>query len=473
MVKFQKKYFHYLFILLITVLLGLYSYSNNLHLIESLPISYYDEYYWTTGSYYFDLLIRSDLKHPAWSADEMFISPHFAHYYYGFLIYIRYFFKDLFVDKPPYISFLIENGLCDKKDSYILYEMSIRQIKHCPYELKTDMIGGRSYYMKELGDYGKKFVELIYYLRHANSIVLTIFVMLFFIVLVRLTNNMSLSLLLPFLLSSNKLILQNTLTVYSELIYICAYLVGTYSLICLIDIKNSPFLKKKPPRYYLYLFIFCLSSSIALSTKLTGIILLVQFSIIYIYYLIKSQRSTLFIFLLTEILIVLLSINIVFNIINISPKGSSPFYSLTKFYSYRKNSLHDQLVEYPEDKLNNGIHRLKKVFDNFYFSGGTTYHNQYIFFNFDTTKYPLIQKVNFFLFLVGLYSTYLKKRSVLYLFIILLSIMLIYLALDWGRYYIQLVPYFIFFQVSGLLSLAHIVNYYLKIYSDRAFKAAK
>ncbi len=136
-------------------------------------------------------------------------------------------------------------------------------------------------------------------------------------------------------------------------------------------------------------------------------------------------------------------------------------------YIYRGQTLKLQQSQFHEAYMPSIGKRITKLYSH-YFVGGE--------FSKVNINIPIVDQgvVWLVLFVLGIFSllkrrTKKERRTVLFIplvFVIVLFITLIYLSLDWSRYYIHLSAFFIYFEVLGIVfTLKFIRMIYQKIVS--------
>lgn len=123
---------------------------------------------------------------------------------------------------------------------------------------------------------------------------------------------------------------------------------------------------------------------------------------------------------------------------------------------------------YPESFLSSKSERISKIVENFYFGEKMKDYNRLVFVeknsNFSLWYIHLI-----YFSLIGYirlaYGTYKRNRYeavLLSAFLIIIVIMSYYLLLDWGRYYVHLILFFLLFQFIGISSIFDGIIFYYR-----------
>ncbi len=442
---FKTLIFPYLFFL---VLVYSYGYFNKL-----LPVSYWDEVYWVDRSNFFVYFINGDFGNEVWKNYKSFDQPKLAEYAFGAWLYPIYLLNKAKDSKPiDYNQFLIKNGFYFIQEDYDSAPLEYKSIYNF---VKYDgaMIGYLEDWVAKYGIESRKTVNLILYARILNVFLLSGAVIIAYFLALKF-KGFIFSIIFSILYGYNSLIIETGLKAYSEALFLLTFNASLYFMVLYFE-KN---------RNILYLILFSLFSSLCMSTKLNGSFMFIIFTFVntLILILFKEKKVS---NILWNIFSLFLGLVI---FVGLNPfTYSNPFKNIKYMFEHRNSTAIYERIYNPEASIERGK-SIKKIFENFYFSGYTKIFNGIKIFN----RLNLIKNYGvylFLLFLLGMIYTiklvlqkYVMAIIIITSFLIILLFMNYYLILDWMRYYVHLSFFFTLFQLSGLFFLLKYILKYMK-----------
>jgi len=390
--------------------------------LKTLSVSFYDEFLWTGRSYFFEYYIKGDFKNKIWQSYESYDQPKLTEYAYGAWLYPTYLKEKRNEKSLDYKNFLIKNGFGNVDDrGYNSLE---------------------EYFAKNNID-GTKAIKIINKARLLNVFLLAGSVVLVYLLILQNMNAVT-GIIFSGCYGLNYLIINTCLKAHSEALFLFTFNAAFLFM-------NLYFKKKKN----IYLILFSIFTGLCVSTKLNGIMLMIIFMILNIIIFGVIQKNKIKNILFKSILSLSICMA-VFWILN-PFVYSHPFKNTVYLFDWRmKTATTVQSNLSKENYLPNNLLRIKKIFENFYFSKQTTNFNGVKIIN--KLDLPKIYGITLFiLFIFGLVyclkMAWRKNTAAIIMcgsFFIILLMMSYYLILDWPRYYVQLVLFFAIFQLLGL-----------------------
>lgn len=428
------------------------SYSKNI------PVSYWDEIGWVGRSYFFDFFIHKKFDNRIWQSMRSYDQPKLTEYAYGAWLYPLYLKeKNDFLKPFDYTKFLIKNGFYEIDDRYMNNYVNFKKEFNI---IKFDerMYGSPEEWVKEYGNDALKPIALIYYTRVLNTFFLAGAVLFIYYLLLEY-KGLIFAIIVSILYGYNSLIISTGLKAHSEALFIFTFNAALLFMILY-------FTKNRKTRY---LLLFSLFSGFCMSTKINGLMLVIIFNVINIILILcnKKKKDMDFLVGLFPIIITI----IIF--ISLNPFVYTDTYNNLQFmFNYRMRIAKIQTIIFPEVSIPSGLSRVQKIFEKFYFS-----KNIFLFNGFFPIKQ--LQTVNnyggylFALFVLGLIDLFknfkktLFAKTILFSFFLVFGFMTYYLLLDWERYYIPLVLFFVLFQSFGIFFIS---KYIYKFFKRLIFK---
>src|SRR3989338_1992591 len=430
--------------LLLSVIL-IVTYSSQ---IKTIPVSNWDEISWIGSSYFFDFYIRGDFKNKIWGS-LAYDQPNLTKYAYGAWLYPLYLNEKHKNEKSfDFIRFLMKNGFYeidkDYKKIYAGYKEISDVVKFNNYDEGTP-----KYYVAKYGIKSLKPLTLIYYARILDILLLTAAVILAYFIALKYFGIIT-AIIFSFFYGFNYLVVHFGLKAQTESLFLFTFN-AAFLFMSLYFFKG---------RKISYLLLFSLFSGLCMSTKLNGIMFIFIFLIcnLLLFFIFKGKKSLDIFHGIVPILICL----IIF--ISLNPfTFPNPIKNIKSMFNYRMHTALKDAGLKPIYFLPDGKSRVKKIFEHFYLSEKSHY------FNDTLLSYKLSQSNNYrisliILFILGLfYSIKLafKKNlaAIIFLcsFFTIIAIMSCYLILDFKRYYIHLVLFFVLYQSLGIYLLLKIL----------------
>ena len=407
---------------------------------KSLPIRFWDEFLWVGRGYFFDEYLKGNFYDEKWQTHQSYDQPKVAEYYYGITLYAKY-----INDKKTSSVDSLYNFL----DKYSLIEDSNSKTK-IPYK-NTDS-GNLDYYYQKYGPKSIETINLILEARRYNTVVLTLTAILVYFLGLKIKNSVF-GILFSVVYGLNTLVVNTNLVAHSEVLFLLFFNASILTL--------SHLYSRKKVNKFLLLF-FAILSGFCMSTKLNGAMLLIIFLILQLYSLLASNKKSIFLIrkrIQQSIAVVLISF-LVFLILN--PFALlKPIENTQYMLSYRMLTANGQAANYADLALKNPLSRLVKIFENYYVLE-TKNFNQIILVQ-DQPISKLYFKSTLFLLILGLFSSVSfrsrhKRKNKYFIFIIsffiTMFVSILYIKIDWERYFVHLALFFLFFQTYGIYWLA-------------------
>jgi hypothetical protein len=448
--------------ILFTVLI--FNYSSYL---KTIPISFFDEMFWVGRSYFFEFYINRDFQNRIWQSYESYDQPKLTEYSYGAWLYPLYLKeKNKNEELFDYTRFLIKNGFYEIDESYMNNYTDYKRILNI-VKLDKENSGFLEVPKEYVARYGtmiSKPINLIYHARRLNMFLLAGAVIFAYFFILQLVG-IPIALLFSTFYGFNSLIIDNGLKAHSEALFLFTF--------------NAAFLFMSfyfaKGRKILYLLLFSLFAGLCMSTKLNGTMLVVIFFISNAILLFFSKQKR-----IEHILVGILPVVVGLVIfVSLNPfTFSNPIKNVQYMFDWRMKTATTQTARYKNSFLPNGVSRVKKIFNNFYYSKQVPFFNGIKIFG-QLGKLKNYGNYLFIFFTLGLfYSLKLAFNKnitaivIICSFITILIFMNYYLVLDWSRYYIHMSFFFIMFQSFGLYFLIKYVYKYLNLLAKRIINCA-
>ncbi|OGK48580.1 hypothetical protein A3A93_03885 [Candidatus Roizmanbacteria bacterium RIFCSPLOWO2_01_FULL_38_12] len=413
-----------------------------MYLNASQTFSYfYDEYEWVGRSYFFDLAINRDFDNKLFESVFSYDQPMLVYYIYGAVLYPGYIKEKKFKPNLTFEKYL---------HTYDLYQ---------DISMKTLSLRRLGYNFDEINSIKKdsacdrllcKSTILIDKARLINVFILAVATFIVFNLFQILLNNKILSIIGTLFWGTNFVIMRWSLQAQAEAIFLFLFNLGIL-FIFLIFYKN----KKRP----IYFLAFGLISALCFSTKIHGFLLVVFFTVIYVFDLYdKAGKKKLPKNILPELkqfLLVMFVFSITTLVLN-PYLWKNPVQRLGNLYSYRYNRALTHQTYYPASALQDAPSRLNAAMQHLFLEKNDGDYSR----NYHFGSIPAVIRV--ILFIIGLIfaiKASLKEKRVIYFFIITFISMIFiafYLMLDWDRYYnILIFPLVVFFLygIKGIYKL--------------------
>lgn len=426
---------------------------------QKIPISYWDEYEWVGRSYFFELFVKNDTKNPLWKGLYSYDQPMLTHYLQGAILYPLYKYqKKTKGETYGYVKFLVDNNFYEAEGlNYENYKSKVLgYIAWTPQDTGT-----AEELTLKFGDNFQKTIGLIFAARKANIFLLSGSVLLVYLITL-ISAGFSIALIITPFYGLNNLIINNGLVAHSEALFLALFNLGLLVLILI-------FAKETKYRNFL-LVIFPTIAGLCASTKLNGFMLLIFFDSFALFSLIPFFQKY---FVSKVNLLSILAVNIftLFIFVFLNPfLYENPLENTQFMFEWRRKMVLLQMGGWPETALPTFFDRIKQIYSNFF---AEETFNEYNTIPYPRPNYIFISYVLLFFFILGIFSTLLiiynrtaQGRAysvILLLFILTQLIMGFYLALNWQRYYVQLVFFIVFFQSIGVISFGTILKYFLNL----------
>lgn len=217
------------------------------------------------------------------------------------------------------------------------------------------------------------------------------------------------------------------------------------------------------------MLIFSLLVGLCISTKLNGIMLVAVYMVIHVSDCFYSKKRTIASVILYPLFVLGI---ILFTFCVLNPfVYRKPLEHIVYLFQYRIDEASAQSVLRWKAFLPTPLSRLIQIFRNFYDPASTMkFNGLYSLPSIIPPNHPVL----LLLFLNGIIYEIIRvykgnKTSFILLatFIVVLCSMSGYLVLNWERYYIHLVMFFVMYQSIGLFAFAHtIIGFYKKYFRN-------
>lgn len=455
--KLIKYFFIPLFLLII-----FFVFYNNVY--KKISITYYDEQAWISHGYFFELLINRDFNNPLW--EKRLQQPILTDYMYGAMIYSKYLQEKRSKTDRQYdlAEFLIDYGFYDnesipnQKDK--LYKDSLYDFPNwgpVDFEIQAETL------IKKYGHKFRKTIDLIFSERIINIYLLSFNVIIVYYISLFCFGSLP-SLLVSLLFGVNDFIVDTSLRAQTEGLFL--FLFNLDLLLLILALRN---------RKIIYFMLFAIITGLMIQTKLNGIIMLLIFNVLISVKIISDRflskkivNNKILLFLSVNILTFLVFINTNFFIIK------SPIKNMISYYQYKNIEAQQQADNYPINKLDSPIERVKMIYRNFLYNPHFMNVSDLLHKNINRITnnglYRLFFRITFLLGMGAVFLLFFKKKNsinklIFVVFLLTQIIMSLYLIMNWSRYYIQIALFFIIFSVLGLTSLINFIIFQIKKYA--------
>ncbi len=458
----------FLFLLFIIV----YSYY-----LPKIPIRFWDENAWIGRSYFFDLFVRRDFSNPLWQSYYSYDQPKLAEYLYGLALYPSYIKEKTKHKNYDFIEFLIDNNFYQVQSKfYENYKDSKKNFVVWGRRPFEDFDVNSEYLINKYGSNFQNTVNLIFQARKINILFLaTTVILIYFISL--LSSNPFIAFFTSIIYGFSNLIVAFGLRAQSDGIFVFFY---SLALLLLVLINK----KKKFRLRLLLITLFAVTTALLSQTKLNGVLLLILFDLIFvirtIIYFCKNKTEG-----IKKNLLILFLSNFIFIItfISIHPfLYDNPIKKIFILFQWRNTVALSQIKQFPNDYLSSYIDRVKQIFINFLYTKDPQIYNSILLPNgIFIFKNQVLIFINNILFIFGLlfllYSLFKKRYSssniVLITFLFSIFAMSFFLYLNWERYLIQFVFFFIFIKIFAVGQLLILIEKYLSYYFNYIYRKKK
>lgn len=397
------------------------------HLSKDISVTYFDEVWWVWDSAIIQNLIPPDFNNEVWQIPANIDQPTLTKFVFGLWIYPKYLNERNGLGVKDYKKYLLLNGY--------FYPDGIYQ-SHTVTESKS------------YPEYGMQLnPNLIFYVRKLNFLFLAGSALIIFWFFWK-QKGLWFSLALTFFYAFNSLVVTTGIKAHSEALFLILF---NSSLIAMI----LYFLKKQKA---LYLICFSILAGLCFSTKLNGIMLYFIYLVLSVFVIPPNLISKNLFKKLTALIMPLLIVLVVFTFLNpyVYP---DPLRRIWEMVQYRFDLSHRQAVNFTADIPLGFRSTLKQIFENFFVNKNVLGFNNLVF----NKNYNSFGLALFIFFTLGLISEIgeIKKgnklaKILLISFISTLLITASYITINWPRYYIHLVLFFIYYQISGFISFLRI-----------------
>ncbi len=422
---------------------------------QTLPMMRTTEHRWIGRSFFFDLFWRRDWHNPLWQTHSSYEQPKIAEYYLGAFLYPKY-LAEKPSGNPDYdmAMYLIDNN-------FYFNTENVTEEKYLEKEKKSLKWWNTEKLTKDemLNRYGNKIIntfDIIFRLRRAISLILALNVAVFYLIILTSFSPV-VSFFTAFIYGHNMIFLEGGIFARSEAIFVFFFNLGVYFLLRI-------FYRRK---WKAVNFVgFAVSAAFCAQTKLNGVMLLIFFNALY---LIKIFTNYFYKFRfnfkrdITLIILVNILTFCIFTMID-PYLYSNTFENIGKYFSHRWETTLSQTKnpDYFNMILPDFKKRIMAVYYNF--TGNNIYMDlSFVTYNFPFGQFRLSGYLLVILLITGIVSIVIKavkKKNIfstqflmLLLFIMTQITMGFYLMFNFSRYFIQLVAFFLFFEIAGSVYL--------------------
>lgn len=430
---------------LIIFLIFLNYYSR---IVPKIPLQHYDEYEWIARSYFFDLFIKGDFANPLWSDYRGYEQAKLGEYYYGLLLYPTYLKEK---ERKGNSTYRYWQFLADH------YFFSLSGKEYEDYKIRIPNFINWRYYDSDIvllltDKYGSNFSkisDLIFKARRVNVWVTALTVIVVYFIGLKVSGPL-IAVLGSLLYGFNKLIIESSLIAHSEVLFLLFLNIGVYLLLLIFDKKREN--NKVNLLFDKRIMLFSLIVTLCSATKLNGFMLLIFFLFLSLFpQIIKNTKKV--ILNITIVITLTFSFFLILNPF----LYSDPLRNFGLMLNLRLKIVQGQTREYTDTFLPSFKSRLVKIYTRFLDPTRTENFNTPYFLRKDSIFYNSFSS---FFFVLGVFSALLKFakeknnhrpiKIVTIIFFLTQFIMGWYLVLDWSRYYVQLVIFFVLFEALGI-----------------------
>lgn len=416
-------------------------------IVTTLPVSYWDEFLWVGRSYFLQFYVNGDFQNRIWQSLDSYDQPQLANYAYGVWLYPLYLSQRSANDAAfDYTRFLIKNGLyqIDERymDTYADYKKQLHVIAY-----NGSDTGFPQDFVARHGTDSLKPINLVYNARTMNIFLLAGATLFAYFFVIQYAGEIAAT-LTALLLGLNSLVINTGLKAQSEALFL-------FTFNAALLFMGLYFTKG---RRSLYLLLFSLSAGLCMSTKLNGSMWIFIFFIANgLLFLIFREKKIIYLFHSLAPALISLVIFVALN----PYVYPDPVNNTKAMFDFRtKIATQYQAKAFPKDYLPDGISRVERIFENFYSpETGSAFNGVKVF----SGASPAINYESYLAILFALGLIFAAQQAVnkntlaivfLCTFAVVLALMCYYLVLDWARYYVQLVLFFVACQSLGLILVA-------------------
>lgn len=425
-----------------------------LHNLKTLAIQYYDEDWWVGRSFFFELFIKHDFKNLLWNGYFGYDQPKLTEYVFGAVLYPAYLKEKDIHKNYNFNKYLIDNNFFESDN------FSYKDYKNKSTSFVDWRPGDTGNQKGLLAKYGTNFlrtINIIYTIRKFNSLLMTLnVVFIFFITL--LFSNVITAAVVSILYGFNTIVIHTGLVAQPEALFLFCFYLGIFSLLILIK-KHTLLIFKKND--YFWLIVFTISAAFCIATKLNGFILLILFNVLEIIILLQflshhkilGIRRTIITWFFVNLFI--LSIFILLD----PYLYLNPLKNFLYMLHYRNDVSNWQMQAFGP-ALYSYKDRLLAVYNNFFGQKNISFN----LLSFLGIKNQFLGNIYLILFIIGVVSMGARKKKnasniqqyFLLFFTVTLITVILYLKLDWDRYYLPILYFILCYEVYGFIVLLKI-----------------
>jgi len=418
-------------------------------LIKTIPIQKYDEAWWIGRSFFFELYINKDFKNPLWQGYFGYDQPKLTEYVFGAILYPKYHQAKKNIKDYNFNKYLIDNNFFEYENQlYINYQQNRKDFVNW-----ENYSGNPKQLLTLFNSHITKTLDIIYEIRTINAIFLSLTIIGIYYISTQLMLPILLALFLSLSFGLNRLVINTGLVALSDPLFQLLFYAGIGTLIVMVK-KNS--MLKFSRKSVLQLMIFSLITALCISTKLTGLIILMLFNVTLFVKLFLSiaqhQYKNSIIYGYALIIVNILCFCLV---VILDPYlYANPIKNWLYMFQYR-SSVSDWQMKTFGPALYSIRDRLEVIYTNFFQKKSNIFN----LLSFISYEHIIINWLYLISFLVGIISVFKrafqKTRNhmdnyiVLYLISVLIT-SLFYLKLDWDRYYLPFVYFIFYFEIKGV-----------------------
>lgn len=204
-----------------------------LSFVKTIPLSYKDEFAWIGRTYFFDYFIQGDIKNNVWLSWASYNEPMLTRYIFGAWMYPQYIQERYRRHDSSfnYIKFLISKGyyLYDESYSRSYYPYYVSLSETTVAFLKEDT-GYPADFIKKYGNKIMKTIDLMYYVRNINIILLAASVVVIYYLSVAHTN-LVFGIIISAFYGFNALLVSSGLKAHSDTLFVLLFNGAVMSMI--------------------------------------------------------------------------------------------------------------------------------------------------------------------------------------------------------------------------------------------------
>lgn len=306
--------------------------------------------------------------------------------------------------------------------------------------------------------------DIIYRLRAANAFVLALSVVVFYFIMLTTFGSVfwiCVSLVATFFYGHNMIFLEKGIFATDEAMFVLFFNVGIFFMIKIFSGSK---------RRVVYLWGYAASAAFCTQAKLNGMMLSFFFSTLYLAKLSASYFARFKINIKKSIILLVLVNILSFCIFTLCDPYlyQNTLSNIGNYYSHRwaRTLIQTKNEDYIKVMLPNYMQRIAAVYNNF-IGNNVNMDLSFVSYDFPFGKFQPPRNLLIVLLATGIFSTIIKTIReknvfsanflILLFFIMTQFIMGFYLMFNFSRYFIQLIAFFLFFEINGAIYISKLI----------------